>query len=267
MASLNCTFVGPTDLHNHLPNFIPAEITSLLATVTDFNMSETIRDFTLNTTFRRDVFIKKSNVQTAEKIQNQLDAIPIVLARSIEYISYDIDGALPFQLDKALYGPTLAFLTENDYAPKTIKQICEHAKSISIPREDCIQMLRLLLSFLFILPYQEPCENTKKNCKNLNAYFCKKARKGQYSTILVSPMLGNGMQVSRMDQLFLDAQNQGKTTAKECAEYVYVILKKNGESINDLSKDLNTQEALRYLERASKFFTQIHLPWLRRMGI
>lgn len=265
-ASMNCSFLCPTDLHNHLPNFIPPDIASLLKTIPDIGMSETIRDFTYNTTFRRDLFIKNGNTQRAESIQEKLGAMPIILARPIEEIGYEVQGFLPFTLEKKIYGHILEFLTKNNYAPKTIQEICAHSKSINIPQEGCLQIIRILLSFFYILPYQEPSERIRKNCKTLNAYFCERAKKGPYSTVLASPVTGGGVQVSRVDQLILNARSQGKTTPTECAEYIYVTLKKNGESINDLGKDLNTPESIHFLEKAFNLL-MTRLPHLQRMGI
>jgi len=266
LASVNCSFLCPTDLQNHLPNFIPPDIASLLKTITDIEMSETIRDFTYNTTFRRDIFIKEGNTQSAKSIQEKLDAIPIILARPMEEIGYKVQGFLPFTLERKIYDPILEFLTTNNYAPKTIKEICAYSKSINIPKEGCLQIIRILLSFFYILPYQEPSERIRKNCKALNSYFCEKARKGQYSSVLASPITGNGVQVSRIEQLLLDAQSQGKTSPIECAEYVYIILKKNGELINDVGKILNTPESIAFLEKAFNLL-MTRLSYLQRMGI
>ncbi len=97
--------------------------------------------------------------------------------------------------------------------------------------------------------------------------MCQKAVKGKYSEILISPVIGNGLLVNRIEQLIFYSRNEGKVSPQECAEYFYVIFKKNGESIEDKGKTLNVTESLKILENTVLLFESSRLVSLQRMGI
>ena len=103
--------------------------------------------------------------------------------------------------------------------------------------------------------------------KKLNTYFLNKARGAGDILFLASPVIGGGVSVGRFQQLFIAALKQGKKQPQEWAQFVWNILKSQGQVLIKEGKNLETEEEnLSELVLQAQHFAK-QLPNLRLLQI
>lgn len=267
-GSVKCSFLSSANLLTQVNIDLPPKALSLLTKAPTVIMRETIRDFVLNQGFRSDVFIK-GKYSISKKVQLKLlNDIPFSLTQRREDISLTVQAPLDkIALNENLYTPILNALAENNYTPKTFKFLSEHPACGGINDDNVIEIITLLLAASYIHPTQEPKELQKIATAQLNQFFCEKNLEGQYSTVLASPILGAGVSVAPLNQLFLIAQFNALASPEEWTEYALNTLDAIDLAPMKDGKELKGEEAKDFVLNKAREFKEKHMPYLHAMGV
>ena len=250
---------------------LSAEQQSFLNGIFDPTFKETIKDFMVNSQFRRDYWIKgPRRLSLIEKI-DAFKQFRILMTINPSDADLKIKGAIgEAQLTEAIYTPILDCLSAHQV--KTIAQI-DAALQASGQNLSVLQLFEAVLllaakGYLAIVQDEVSITKARRQTEKLNTYFLNKARGAGDILFLASPVTGGGVSVSRFQQLFLLASKQGKKQPQEWAKYVWDLLKAQGQLIIKDGKKLeNDEENLSELIVQAQDFAQKQLPVLRALQI
>ncbi|PWE46957.1 class I SAM-dependent methyltransferase [Pseudomonas prosekii] len=206
-------------------------------------MREQARDYFVNQSFRRDLYVRGANrLSTAEHREAMLNT-RFVLLQVIESVPGTVTGPVgEASLQPEIYDPILEALAAKAYAPKTLRQLISAVPSMTY--HDVEQAINVLIGMHAIAPCQsEAAEKlVQARCSTLNLQLCKRSLFANKIQVLSSPVTGGGVPVSRFQQLFLIAVMQGKKLPSEWAQFAWDIIGGQGEGILKGDRALTTAE-------------------------
>ena len=132
-------------------------------------------------------------------------------------------------------------------------------------RQTCVE-----LGLGHLSPAREEAQVAKaaKTCQRLNAHLMNKALSSDDVNYLVSPVTGSGIAVTRFQQIYLLAAQQGRKTPAEWAAFAWDIVSaqdrrviKNGVTLQD------PQENLAHIGQEAATFATKNLPVLKALQV
>jgi SAM-dependent methyltransferase len=244
------------------------EARQLIGSIKDSNYAEYIKDFILNRSFRKDIFVKGTRVLSSLEQNTRWIDIPFVIRGTRKDLPPGINtrnGNILF--DPKVYEPVIEALSDQNFIPKTLKEIHEHKSVRTLSAKKLSEVLRFLCICRFVAPAQSPdvVQRARARSRALNEELCRRAEFSKDVVTLAAPLIGTGVQVSRIEQLFLRAETLG---LRDAPGYTWSILKSQGESVNKDRKPLEGDaENLSELQRHYKIFMEERRPLMVRLGI
>jgi hypothetical protein len=264
------TFAASGTMLNHIDSLnLHDEGQKLLAVIKHPILRQSVRDYLVDEQFRRDIFVKGPRRLSGRERLEMLRAQMFVLIVHPDDIPKTVNWVLgEAVLQEALYRPVIEVLAEENYAPKTLGHLIDHAKLKSLQFSQLFEVLLVLVGAHYVRPAQEVANISRQRCTALNRYLCERARSDDDIGPLVSPVMGGGIQVERAEKLFLLAAQHGKETVSEKAVYVWELLSAQGDSVVKEGKMLQTpDENIAVLTQAATKFAEKRIPVLRALGI
>lgn len=253
----------------HLPDHIDAVNLSQpaqqkLAQISEPIYREVVRDFFLNTQFRRDIFARGAlGIPSPEQVK-QLQETRFALLVPLSAVKLEHQFPVgTVQLQEGVYRPICNALAES---PLTLGQLQSHSQTSAIPLNSLYQALIILAGIGYIHPAvdDKTCQQRKKSTDAFNAAVKARAVYGDELTFLASPLVGTGVVVNRLEQLFLLA----KSRKQDGAQFVWQILSSQGKTVVKDGKNLETpEENLAYLKEVAEEFSKERLLTLQKLGI
>lgn len=248
---------------------LTAEQQALLKEIPDAGFRETVRDYCVNTQFRRDYWVKGPRRFSALGQAEALRAHRVVLTRPRADVPLKLTTRVgEATLHEKLYGPVLDALASHQ--PTTLGQIEQAVKGKGIPMAQVVQVMLVLAAGGNVMSAQDDASIAKarKQTAKLNALICDMARANADVQFLASPVTGGGFPVGRFQQLFLLVTAQGKKTAAERAQFVWALLEAQGQRIVKDGKALESAaDSLADLTAQAQVFADKQLPILKAVGI
>jgi methyltransferase-like protein len=253
----------------HYNDLVPAinftnEQQNFLNKISDPVFKETLKDFMKNAQFRRDYWIKGPRKSSLFDRVEQFKNFRFLLNVNPAFVDYKIKGALgEGNLTEALYSSIIDILS--DHQPKIIAQIDAALRSKNIEMS-FLQILEVML-LLSAKSYVQICQDdpvikkVRHQTDRLNSYLINRAKDNGEISFLASPVTGGGVSITRFDQLFLLALRQGNKLPSDMANFVWKILKSQGQLLVKEGKTLeNEADNLKELsQQADKLTKQIHI--------
>lgn len=241
------TFIGSAHLLDRVDGLhLAPEGQKLLSQIGSPILRESVRDYLVNRRFRCDVFVKGPRWLTNIELRKAWQGECFVLTSNLADVPRTIPGPLRgLNLPPKLYDPLLAILSEDRHAPKNIGQLIGDPRLREFEQHELVQAIILLMGAGYVQPAQAATPRTGKQCKALNEHLCDRALGSADINYLVSPITGGGFGVSHLCQSYIAAMQQGRTTPRDLAMYVWEgnageRLIKNGKPIE--SDDDNIAE-------------------------
>jgi SAM-dependent methyltransferase len=260
------TFAGSAHYRDHIDelNLTSAQRT-LLSGIDEVGLQQTVRDFCMNQSFRRDYWVKRQGTLSDAEQQAALHAHRVILALPRTSVVLKTSGALgEATLPEALYGAILDALTH--YRPATLKHIGDHVRRQNIATTHLAKAVMLLISMGVLLNAQddEQIDAARPSAARLNAAICEQARRHGELQFLVSPVSCSGIRVPRLAQLFLLARRHHLTRPEQWAEFAGAAQR--------ASPSFASAAAIRPTSHADLMgqanrFAEIHLPILEALGV
>lgn len=246
------TFACSAHLPDHFDaiNLSPAH-RQLLAEIEDETFRQTVRDFLINQSFRRDYWVRGARRLTDPARRDTWRAIRVVLTTPYARIPLTVCGSLgEATMSEAVYAPVLEALS--DYRPHSLGEL-ERTLTHRVPPEQLEYAIVLLAGEGHLGPVQEAAaiEQAGPVARRLNRALLEEAQGDPEGGWLVSPVTGGAVIVPRFEQLFLLARHEGVACAPaELAAWAWRVLEahrqrvvKDGAALYAVSDNLAELEA------------------------
>jgi hypothetical protein len=267
LASAKLTFACSAGYLDHIDALnLTADQHRFLAEIPDPLLRQSVRDFVVNQTFRRDYWVKGgrrlSSLEQAETLRRLKF---LLLAGPRSDIALTVQGAVgQREISPTVYDPILDALA--DYRPRTVGEI-EAAVSGAGLRLPAIYEAVMVLAGrgdLALVQDDAVQEAAKARSDSLNRHLLARARGGGEVGVLASPVTGGGIAVGRSFQLFLLARAEGRETAESLAQFAWDLLNAQGQRLAKDGKSLETpEENLAELTAQAAEFIDKRLPVFR----
>lgn len=269
MAAGKLNFAGSAHALDFIDSInFPEGVSQKLDSIRDPIYRETVRDFAVHQSFRRDLFIKGGRRLGVEERRNILLDTRLALQIARDRVPLKVKSSVgELELDPAVYVPILDALAQG---VQTLRQLLEHAEIAPLGAMRLIQAAVVMCGAGYVQPAGGVDEVAKRqeSVSRFNRAVVDSARGfGQYA-YLASAMTGSGVSVSRIQQLFLDAYGKGSGDAAQLAAMAWEAIKAQGQQVIKEGSPLDNDEAsLAELSRLAEEFLTMDLPVLRRMLI
>lgn len=241
---------------------LTADQLQLLKELPDPGLRQTVRDFCLNQSFRKDYWVKGPRTLNSLAHKEALDAQAFVLTKVSADVALTVAGGqAEAALSEAIYRPVIEALA--DHKPHTLQELAGLLRNKSVVRPQLLQALHVLIGKGDALPVQsqEDIEAARPVSRKLNGHLMDVARNGTPVHFLASPLTGGGVAVSRFHQLFLLARRRGEKAPQEWVRSVWAEMAKHGQRLTKDGKGLPTpEENMAELARLASDFVEKRLP-------
>jgi hypothetical protein len=271
LAEARLRFLTSAHLLDHIDsvNFTP-EAQAVLEEVRHPVLRQTVRDYFVNQTFRRDLFARGSRLLDGAERLERLRARSFALWTRPEDVPREMSVPIgEATLKESVYGPLVATLAEADHAPKTLAFLADHPATRHIGITALIEGLMVLVGLGHVLPAQTPDEvaDVASRCLAFNTRILERATRSAKIAVLASPVTGSGVPVDHVQQLFLRARREGEASPAGLVAYAWAALARQGKRVAKEKQALETEEEnLAELAVLATAF-EARLPVLHTLGL
>jgi hypothetical protein len=264
------TFACSASLQTHLQfAILNPEQLKFLGAVDDPLFRETVFDFMVNQTFRRDFWVRGQRKLTPQQQTERLLQQRYLLIQDPATISMTQKGPTgEMKLAPEVYQPILHFL--GDLKAHTAAEVVAHMRSRDVPPPQVKQALFILLSLDLLHLAQEPevAARTKPRTDRLNRHLCQLSQDNMDLPFLVSPVTGGGVPVDRITQMMMLARANGVTDPQQVGADLHRILLAQGHRLKKEGKNVQSDaEQLQLLVDTAALFNQRKAAILDALGM
>jgi hypothetical protein len=262
------TYATSAILREQMPGFgLSDQAQKILAELESPILYQSVRDLFFNRRFRYDIFIKGLRSLTSTERLELLLAHPVVLMSHPDDMQPEVPGANASVRD-APFQPLIEVLAEDGFRARTILELTRHPKLSSVNPAVIIDSIRLLNGPGYVAPAQESSAESRRFCSALNKYFFETAQHHGELKFVASPVLGGGLFLSRIHQLFLLAAKQGRKEPAEQAKFAWRLLESQGKRLIRDGKNVESaEENIAELTKRARDFGNKRMPMLSALGI
>jgi hypothetical protein len=263
-------FACSTHFLDHIdPINLSTDQQQLLSSIPDADFKQTVRDYMVNQQFRKDYWVKGARKLDSLRQAERLNSHRVVLITPRVDVPLKVQGALgEATLNEPIYSPILDALS--DHKIRSIGALETMVKEKGINLLQLTQSLVVLSGMGVISSVQDDnsIRAAQKITPKINLDLMLKSRSQSDLGYLASPVTGGGFAVSRFNQLFLLAIHQGRKNPQEWADFVWQILKIQGQRIIKAGELLSSpEENLAELTAQAITFADKQLPILKILQI
>lgn len=226
---------------------------------------ETVRDYITNTQFRRDIFVKGSVQMPAPEVQAHLLDQGFALVVPPSEIKYTLRVPVgEVTLQEASYSPLVAVLADG---PRTMREILADSRASGVSVASAAQALAVLVGGGHAHPAL-PAEGyaaRKASTDRFNAAVLARSKLVAELNYLASPVIGSGVALDRVQQLFLAAHLAGENGERSA----WSVLSAQNQLLTrpDGTPFATPEENLAELADRNAKFRATRLPVLKQLGI
>lgn len=236
-----------------------------LASLPDPLFREGVRDVILNTSFRRDIYLRGASGMSRQVQRDIWSNQRFVLLRDPASIPRQVGSRVgEISLNAGVYDPILAALSRG---PQTLAELMTDADVAKLSWEQAAEALH----FLSLLGAATPAlpaageEERSARAKAINAAIIDRIKAGNNVPVLASPITGSGVGLDNLSQLVFAAHATG---VEDKVTFVKQQLKEKGHTLLKDGAPLENEAAEdEHLRNAIAAFESETLPILKRTGI
>ncbi|MCS6959980.1 MAG: class I SAM-dependent methyltransferase [Pseudanabaenaceae cyanobacterium SKYGB_i_bin29] len=265
MNDAKLSFVGSASILEQIDNItIAPNLMPLYNEVTNPVEKEQMKDFLTNAQFRRDLFYRGVGKLLGGQHLQQLHKQRFTLIVSLEEVKYEHTfTAGQAKLQEQIYQPIVQVLKDNIL---TFGELQSHSSLTGITPQNLFQAIVIFTGLGYFHPVL-PLEGYKKRkaiTDKFNRFVIEQSPYSAQLSFLASPTLGTGVQVNRVEQMFLLAMANQKSPV----DFAWQILASQNQKMIVEGKTLETpEENITHLKKAWEQFTSNRLPLLQRLGV
>lgn len=268
LSQARLSYIGSANIFDHLDNInLTAEQQEILKDVVDPIMYETLRDYMVNQTFRKDVFARGAIPLSIHEAREEWLNSRFALATPAANVPMTLKVPLgELALDEGTYRPIISAF-EDAEGGTCLRQIMSRKEIAGL---DWSRLQRIVLT-LVGAGYLQPCPSgtlddakRKESAQKFNSAVILQSRYSDDLKFLASPVTGGGIPVSLFSRLFLLALRENE---KEPITFAWNILKQQDYKLVKDGKILPIEDGnFSFIEEKYESF-QKSIPTLRRLGI
>lgn len=248
---------------------LTADQQKLVAEISDPQFAQTVRDFMVNQTFRRDYWVRGPRRLGSLDQDDQLLQSRILLLAPRNLVSLKTTGALgEVTLQERIYGPVLDALA--DQVPHTIAELVEQcARSHQLTKAQVQQAAFVLVGLgrAAELQSDDVIARATPQAQKLNLHLCTLALSSNDFHQLAVPLTGGSMTVDRFQLLFTLSRSRGARDAEGWGAFAASVLARQGQRMLIDGKAAESDEQqLRELTARAVHYRDHTLPLLLRFG-
>ncbi len=272
LSDAKVDYAASAKLFDHYDGIcLTADGRKLMAEIAHPVLRESMRDYMIGAQFRQDIFVKGGRTMSPLERHEHFLAQGFVLLDAPADIPLKIQVPLgEAVLNPELYTPVIEALAANGYAAKTLAELAAHPALAKRPPTELIEALAMLVGANRAHPAQDAAaiKLAAPRCAALNAYLCGRARADGDIAWLASPVIGGGVVVGRIQQLFLSALRQGRQQPHEWAKFAWDLLFAQGQRVLKDGKALEVvEDNIAELTTQATDFAEKRLPILKALGV
>lgn len=241
----------------------------LLGEIPDRMFRETVRDFIMNSQFRRDYWVRGARQLTPMERVEGMRRQRLVLAVPRSQVTMKVTGAMgEGNMHEDVYGPILSFM--GDHRVHTFHDIERAVAANGITYAGLLEALMILVGKGTVYAAQEEAaaEAAAPQAQRLNRRLCDQARYSEAVNVLASPVTGGGIPVSRLDMLFLLSRADGKQDPAEWGRFVVHTMNMQGRRVLKDGKVPDSVEVeVEEATRVAHEFKELRLPVLEALRV
>lgn len=264
LAEAKLGYAGSAMLMENFDQFmLSPELARLVAEAGDRAMAETVRDFTRNKSFRKDVFTRGAPKAPPPALEKLLGATRFALARprsGCRLSEKTPAGELTLQAEA--YAPVLDALAR---APMTFDELTRAPEAAKMSRPQVRQAVFGMAALGNLLPAlsSEGEAQRRATTSRFNNAVLAKPISGA-NVVLASPVLGSGISLNLFDRLLLN----GPRTHKDAVEHALKAFLQSGTKARKGDRPIESMEETRAMvDERTAFFLGELLPYFRHVGI
>ncbi len=269
LENAKLSFAGSSNLLDHVDAVnLNDAARNFLAGIAHPMLRETARDYLLNQVFRRDIYLRGARRLTIAERNALLSETRVVLLTLPDEIPMKLTSPLgEINLAEQIYKPLLQTLAADNYKPKSLSEIA--AARPETNQAQIVQAITLLIGANHLGVAQSAAEEQacRANAQRFNSHVLARARQVSEINYLASPVLGGGVTVQKLPQMFMLAQAEGAKTPAALAKAVYAMMNALGQKIFKDGKPLDGDDAhLAQLTEDAKAH-QRRMPLMQALGV
>lgn len=269
LAEAKLSFAVSSNVLDTVPliNFSEDQL-NLLNTIEDPVFRESIKDFMINQTFRRDFWVKGARKLERHEIASAMNGMSFILVSNTEKIELEVQGAkVKANLSSKVYQTVLLALEKAGRC--TIGDLKNELKGMvtNTQIDEAVTILVGKGDVLPALPLEE-AKNRKKYTSYVNMKLIDLAVSSDAVSYLLSPVTGSGVKVTRIEKLILRAMAQGVKGNDNIAKHVWDTLGAQGQKLKKEGKVLEGDaDNLAQLQMLLREFFETRNQMLQRLEI
>lgn len=270
LSSAKLTYACSAHLLSNIQqiNLTPAQ-QQFLAEISDVGIRETANDFLWNQQFRRDCWIKGPRKIDPDKQIKLLRKQRVVQTRPRSDVVLKVSGYLgEASMQRDIYDPILDMLASN--GPVVLEEMEQSLAASSIGIKEIVQAIMILIGKgdAGLAQTDEEIAYAQATTDKLNKHLVAEAEFSKEVGFLVSPVTTTGIDVNRVEQLFILAQLNGISDTVGWANYAWNKLVQRGERITKEGQVIYSEaDNQNELKRLALVFSQDKSPLLLKLKI
>jgi SAM-dependent methyltransferase len=241
----------------------------LLAALEDEVLRESVGDLMCNRFFRREYWLRGGRLQGTEARLQAIRALQVVLVTPAGEVPFRLDAGIgQARLPERIFAPVLERLADRQI--HSLEGLESSLQPLGIEVGQLLEVVLVLHALGHLAVAQNPADmaEIRSRCRRLNDHLLQLSVDGSDIGHLASPITGGGIAVTRFQQWFLQARQQGQTGPEAWAAFAWQLARNQHMKIRKDDHVLETPDAIRaeLLRLAQRFETR-ELPVLTTLEV
>ena len=265
LAEAKLSYVGSAHLIFNFDQLVlRPQLLEIVSQFGDRTLAETIKDFAINNSFRRDVFVRGATPMDDRERLRALGRTRFALARPRSRCELKAETpAGELSMQEAAHVPVLDALAAG---PMTFDELLR-TPGLEMRERDQVRQAVLVMCAIDNVAPALPVAGEKerrKSAARFNAFMLTKASSSGAARVLASPVLGSGVMVSQAEQLFLIARLKKLDPVDYASKK---ILAAGGTVMREGNPVSDKAEIAALLRKNEQEFFAERLPHLIQLGV
>jgi hypothetical protein len=263
------TYLGTATLPESYDNLLPDGLYDLMKRQDCVAMSEQIRDYGCNQSFRRDLYVKgKSSFWVGdlfEKINEFLITVNKLKPRPAEGEPYKVQSACGETLGDWNFYSSILNTVDQDVDGVALSALIKDVKNPN-ERSGIIQAVSMLIFGGWLMPSLPMSNDRVVAGNNLNRAMARAVSRGApYRHAAVTGM-GGALPMSHLEWLIYECKIRGVDRSSLPEEVFHLLKKANRNVLKNRNRDESGSELNHLIEERIKNFNLLWTPLLERFG-
>ncbi len=267
LAAAKLSFVGSASLLENFPDLVlSAQQRELIAQIPGETARETLKDYFVARTFRRDVFVRGPRRLPSDARERLLAQVRLAPLLPPERTRLDVTvPAGEAKLEERLYRPAFAALAERDVTAAEILDLAEVRGKTS---GTALELVGMLAGTGQAVPVPAPSAARDGAVRLNRAVIAENVAQGMSEAALAAACAASGVRIGLFEMMAYEALAGGAVAEVEAmAEAAWVPLAARGDSLREEGKPIAGREAnLAVLRREFATVLAESVPIWRRLG-